>query len=317
MGCGTSTPVHPEGGAETDAMQALAQQIAALRSENDALQQQLTSTRSESVALQQRLTSTRSESVALQEHLTSTRSENVALQQQLTSTRSQLADDTQTIVALQEQLTSTRSQLADDKQTIVALQEQLTSTRSQLADDKQTIVALQEQLTSTRSELANAVTREQSTTGRLSFLASMDKDEKDLAERIATLKLELTELETSAFSASQGALSTLVEITAQAYPADSPAQVLGDTPVEAAVLEMDLTKSDEAARDFKMRLGLRIAAGPDAFFALADTKQEDILSPEGWLEACKSSLGNVDETLCRSLFDQMVIYIYIYIYIYI
>ena len=65
------------------------------------------------------------------------------------------------------------------------------------------------------------------------------------------------------------------------------------------MLEMDPTKSDEAARDFKMRLGLRIAAGPDAFFALADTKQEDKLSPQGWLEACKSSLGNVDETLCR------------------
>ena len=229
MGCGSSTQVHPatEGGAETNAMQAMAQQIAALRSEN------------------------------------------------------------------------------------VALQEKLTSTRSDLADAKQTIVALQEQLTSTRSELANAVTREQSATGRLSFLASMDKDEKDLAERIATLKLELTELETSAFSASQGALSTLVEITAQAYPADSPAQVLGDTPVEAAVLEMDLTKSDEAARDFRMRLGMCIAAGPDAFFALADTKQEDILSPQGWLEACKSSLGNVDErnvdeALCRSLFDEMV-----------
>ena len=30
-----------------------------------------------------------------------------------------------------------------------------------------------------------------------------------------------------------------------------------------------------------------------------DTKQEDKLSPQGWLEACKSSLGNVDETLCR------------------
>ena len=88
-------------------------------------------------------------------------------------------------------------------------------------------------------------------------------------------------------------------------PAASPAQVLGDTPVEAAVLEMDPTKSDEAARDLKMRLGMCIAAGPDAFFALADTKQEDILSPQGWLEACKSSLGNVDETLCRSLFDQM------------
>ena len=56
MGCGTSSPVHPEGGAESDAMQALAQQIAALRSENDALQQQLMSTRSENVALQQRLT---------------------------------------------------------------------------------------------------------------------------------------------------------------------------------------------------------------------------------------------------------------------
>ena len=108
---------------------------------------------------------------------------------------------------------------------------------------------------------------------------------------------------------------------AQAYPAASPAQVLGDTPVEAAVLEMDPTKSDEAARDFKTRLGLRIAAGPEVFFTLADTKQDDILSPQGWLEACKSSLGNVDEALCRSIFDQMVIYIFIYIticmYIYI
>jgi ribosomal protein L29 len=55
----------------------------------------------------------------------------------------------------------------------------------------------------------------------------MAKDKKDLAERIATLKLELAELEMSACSASQGALSTLVEITAQAYPAASPAQVLG------------------------------------------------------------------------------------------
>jgi septal ring factor EnvC (AmiA/AmiB activator) len=119
----------------------------------------------------------------------------------------------------------------------VALQEKLTSTRSDLADAKQTIVALQEQLTSTRSELANAVTREQSATGRLSFLASMDK------ERIATLELELAELETSACSASHGALITLVDTTAQAYPGASPAQVLGDTPVEAAVLEMDPTKS--------------------------------------------------------------------------
>jgi regulator of replication initiation timing len=269
MGCGTSTPVHPEGGAETDAMQALAQQIAALRSENDALQQQLTSTRSENVALQQRLTSTRSESVALQEHLTSTRSENVALQQQLTSTR------------------------------------------SQLADDKQTIVALQEQLTSTRSQLAGALTREQVVTGRLAFFVKVDKDEKDLAERIAKLKLELAELQTSASSASQ--LST----SAQAHPAASPAQALGDTPVDAAVFEVDPTKSAHAALDFRMRLGLRIAAGPEDFFALADTK-DDKLSPQGWLEACKSSLGNVDEgnvdeALCRSLFDEMVIYIYIYI----
>ena len=60
----------------------------------------------------------------------------------------------------------------------------------------------------------------------------MDKDERDLAaERIATLKLELAELQTSAYSASQGALSTSAEITAQAYPAASP----GDTPVEAAM----------------------------------------------------------------------------------
>ena len=220
-------------------------------------------------------------------------------------------------VELQKQLTSTRSELADDKQTIAALQEQLTALASTLSEN----VGLREQLTSTRCELADAVIREQVATGRLSVFVNMDKDEKDLAERIATLKRELAELETSACSASQGALSTLVETTAQAYPAASPAQVLGDTPVDAAVFEMDPTKSDEAARDFRMRLGMCIAAGPDAFFALADTKQEDILSPQGWLEACKSSLGNVDEALCRSIFDQMVIYIFIYIticmYIYI
>ena len=85
---------------------------------------------------------------------------------------------------------------------------------------------------------------------------------------------------------------------------------------EVAVFEMDPTKSAQAALDFKMRLGLRIAAGPEAFFALADTKQDDILSPRGWLEACKSSLGNVDEALCLSLFDEMVIYVYMYMYIY-
>ena len=42
-----SKHVHPGGGAETNAMQALAQQIVALRSENVALHEQLTSTRSE------------------------------------------------------------------------------------------------------------------------------------------------------------------------------------------------------------------------------------------------------------------------------
>ena len=160
-------------------------------------------------------------------------------------------------------------------------------------------------LTSTRSQLAGALTREQVVTGRLAFFVKMDKDEKDLAERIAKLKLELAELQTSASSASQ--LST----SAQAHPAASPAQALGDTPVDAAVFEVDPTKSAHAALDFRMRLGLRIAAGPEDFFALADTK-DDKLSPQGWLEACKSSLGNVDEgnvdeALCRSLFDEMVI----------
>jgi hypothetical protein len=70
---------------------------------------------------------------------------------------------------------------------------------------------------------------------------------------------------------------------------------------EVAVFEMDPTTSEQAEINFKMRLGLRIAAGPEAFFALADTKQDDILSPRGWLEACKSSLGNVDTALCLSL----------------
>ncbi len=78
--------VHPEteGGAETDTMQALAQQIAALRSEKVALQEQLTSTRSELADHKQTI-------VVLKEQLTasaSTRSENVALQEQLTSIRS-------------------------------------------------------------------------------------------------------------------------------------------------------------------------------------------------------------------------------------
>jgi hypothetical protein len=228
--------VHPEteGDAETDAMQTLAQQIAALRSEN---------------------------------------------------------------VALQEQLTSTRSELADDKQTIVVLNEQLTASASTRSEN----VALQEQLTSMRSELADSVTREQVVTDRLSFFVRMDKDEKNMAERIAKLKVELADLQTSASSASQGALIASAEITAQAA---SPAQVR-HTPVDCAVLEINPTKSAQAALDFKMRLGLRIAAGPEAFFALADTTQDDILTPQDWLEACKSSLGNVDETLCRSLFNEM------------
>jgi predicted nucleic acid-binding Zn-ribbon protein len=128
MGCGTSMPVHPEGGAETDALQALAQQIAALRSDNVALQQQLTSTRSEVADDKQTIVALKGQLTAL----TSTRSDNVALQQQLTSTRSELADAQQTIVALQEQVTRTRSELADAvtreqfaTATIALLQEQL------------------------------------------------------------------------------------------------------------------------------------------------------------------------------------------------
>ena len=90
MGCGSSTQVHPatEGGAETNAMQAMAQQIAALRSENVELQKQLTSTRSELADDKQTI-------AALQKQLTalaSTLSENVGLREQLTSTRCELAD---------------------------------------------------------------------------------------------------------------------------------------------------------------------------------------------------------------------------------
>ena len=71
-------------------------------------------------------------------------------------------------------------------------------------------------------------------------------------------------------------------------------------------METDPTKSEQDTGDFKMRLPLQIAADPEAFFALADTTQEDSLSPEEWLEACKRSLGNADETECRALFDEMV-----------
>ncbi len=86
MGCGSSMPrqrgaplkyAATEGGAETNAMQALAQQIAALRSENVELQEQLTSTRSELAYDKQTI-------VTLKEQLTaftSTRFDNVPLQQ--------------------------------------------------------------------------------------------------------------------------------------------------------------------------------------------------------------------------------------------
>ena len=65
-------------------------------------------------------------------------------------------------------------------------------------------------------------------------------------------------------------------------------------------------ESEQDIGDFKMKLRLRIAADPEAFFALADTTHDDSLSPEEWLEACRSSLGNADETECRALFDEMV-----------
>ena len=84
------------------------------------------------------------------------------------------------------------------------------------------------------------------------IFCQMDKDEKDLLERIEKLKIELAELQTSASSASQ--LSTSAESTAQTHPASSPAQVLGDTLVDAAVFEMDPTKNSHATLDFKMRL---------------------------------------------------------------
>ena len=156
-------------------------------------------------------------------------------------------------------------------------------------------VELQEQLTSTRCELAD-VTREQVATGRLSVFVNMHKDEKMLLERLAILKLELAELQTSASSASQ--LST----SAQAHPAASPAQALGDTPLDAAVFEVDPTKSAQAALDFKLRLGLRIAAGPEAFHALADTKQDDILSPQvGWRRAKAPGAMSTRLFVARSL----------------
>ena len=50
--------------------------------------------------------------------------------------------------------------------------------------------------------------------------------EKDRGEN-RNLKVEVAELQTSTSSDSQGALSTCAEITAQLYPAASPAQVLG------------------------------------------------------------------------------------------
>ena len=54
------------------------------------------------------------------------------------------------------------------------------------------------------------------------------------------------------------------------------------------VLETDPTKSEQDTGDFKMKLRLRIAADPEAFFALADTTQDDSLSPEQWLRPAEA-----------------------------
>jgi len=129
-------------------------------------------------------------------------------------------------------------------------------------------------LTSTCSELANDKQTIAALQEQLTALTSTLSENVKLQEQLTRTRSDLADAVTREQVAT-GRLSVFVN------------------------MDKDEKMLDEAARDFKMRLGLRIAAGPDAFFALADTKQEDKLSPQGWLEACKSSLGNVDETLCR------------------
>jgi predicted RNase H-like nuclease (RuvC/YqgF family) len=125
----------------------------------------------------------------------------------------------QTSVALQEELTRAHSEMAAAQQTSVALKEELTRAHSEMAAAQQTSVALQEELTKTRSELADAATRERFVKDRLAVVDRMDKDEKDLADKVTALKLQLADLQTSASSASQGASSTSVEITDEVFPA--------------------------------------------------------------------------------------------------
>ena len=69
----------------------------------------------------------------------------------------------------------------------------------------------------------------------------------------------------------------LASTAAAAAPATTASASVG---FPQGVLETDPTKSEQDIGDFKMRLRLRIAADPEAFFALADTTQDDSLSPE-------------------------------------
>jgi hypothetical protein len=137
-----------------------------------------------------------------------------------------------------------------------------------------------------------------------------------LQERVHALEQQLASAAAAAApattaSASVGVLQVLAlqqQVALLACPAASDAPPPAVSPPEDEVLETDPTKSEHDDQDtgnFKMGLRLRIAADPEAFFALADTTQDDSLSPEEWLESCRNSLGNADETECRALFDEM------------
>ena len=100
----------------------------------------------------------------------------------------------------------------------------------------------------------------------------------------STLKLKLTGLLGGGGNCFSFSRRPAPATTASASGGASTAAAAAATTASASVgfpqgvLETDPTKSEQDIGDFKMRLRLRIAADPEAFFALADTTQDDSLS---------------------------------------
>ena len=63
--------------------------------------------------------------------------------------------------------------------------------------------------------------------------------------------------------------------------------------------------SGRSLKDDEALLRKRIAADPQAFFALADTNQDGSLDRDEWAQACAGALGHAAPEIANALFDKM------------